>query len=250
MIQPRPAEPESVRGTASYLDILSRIHERLEPRRYLEIGVRHGRSLALARCPALGLDPAPEIRVSLGPDARVISETSDDYFLTHGLTAPEERPDLVFIDGMHRIEYVLRDLNNVERRALPTTLVVIDDIFPNHPRQADRDRSTRVWTGDVWKILPILRDHRPELQCAALDTSPTGLLLVAGLDPDSPGNRANHDKLLGSWQRPLDPPPAILERHRALEPGCELVDAWLDALRDLRATQPTPAIVREALATR
>ena len=41
-----------------YLDFLARLHAAVRPGAYLEIGVRHGDSLALAECPALGVDPA------------------------------------------------------------------------------------------------------------------------------------------------------------------------------------------------
>ena len=51
----------------SYLELLSELHRVLEPRSYLEVGVRHGKSLELASCPAVGVDPVPELTVELGP---------------------------------------------------------------------------------------------------------------------------------------------------------------------------------------
>ncbi len=66
-------------------------------------------------------------------------------------------PDLCFIDGMHLFEYALRDFMNVERCAAPGAIVVIDDIFPNHPAQGQRERRTRAWTGDVWRLVETLR---------------------------------------------------------------------------------------------
>lgn len=92
-------------------------------------------------------------------------------------------PDLMFIDGMHLSEFTLRDFINVERWASPNTRVVIDDIFANHPVQAERRRATRVWTGEVWKLHHCLSMHRPDLLLLVLDAEPTdrptGLLLVA-----------------------------------------------------------------------
>jgi hypothetical protein len=61
-------------------------------------------------------------------------------------------PDLVFIDGMQLFEFALRDLINVERHAAPQTLVAIDDIYPCHPTQAERQRRSGAWTGDIWKV--------------------------------------------------------------------------------------------------
>ncbi|MCH5372913.1 MAG: methyltransferase domain-containing protein, partial [Planctomycetes bacterium] len=142
------AEEEAVGGTADYLDLLRTVHKQLQPELYLEIGVRHGRSLALASCPAVGVDPFPDVTAELDATAQVLETTSDDFFREHAGDVLGEAPDLVFIDGMHLFEYALRDFMQVERLSSPTTLVVVDDIYPNHPRQAARDRSTRVWCGD------------------------------------------------------------------------------------------------------
>ena len=62
-----------------YPDFLSRLHEAVDPAGYVEIGLRHGDSLALARCPALGVDPA-SMRVPLGDTVTLPEETSDELF--------------------------------------------------------------------------------------------------------------------------------------------------------------------------
>jgi hypothetical protein len=41
------------------------------------------------------------------------------------------------------------------------------------------------WAGDVWRILPILKKFRPDLQIVTLDCHPTGLVLCSNLDPSS-----------------------------------------------------------------
>src|SRR5439155_1870694 len=172
------AAAERVSGVVPYLDVLRQVHEELDPRTYLEVGVRAGSSLALARCPAIGIDPVPEVPVAL-PAARVIISTSDAYFESPQDVGPI---DFAFIDGMHLFEYGLRDFMHIEERSSPTTLVAIDDIYPNHPRQAARSRSTRIWTGDIWKLMVCLKERRRDLLLLPLDSSPTGILLVAGLD--------------------------------------------------------------------
>ena len=57
-----------------YLDFLRGLHEAVRPRAYLEIGLRHGDSLALADCPALGVDPAYNLRVELGDNVQLLRE--------------------------------------------------------------------------------------------------------------------------------------------------------------------------------
>jgi len=177
-------EAEVARGAQFYRDTLRAIHARRQPRVYLEIGVRHGFSLALADAPiTLGIDPLPELRTQLAGNARVLAQTSDAFFADAAAALLTQPIDLAFIDGMHLFEFALRDFMNVERFASPRGVVVLDDVFPNHPLQAARERQSGVWTGDVWKILPCLRKYRPELSLILLDASPTGLLVVTGLDP-------------------------------------------------------------------
>src|SRR3954454_16373450 len=143
-----------------YLEFLERLHAVLEPTTYLEIGVRHGDSLALARCPAVGVDPGYNLRVELGPQATLYGETSDEYFRRRDALAPI---GLAFIDGMHLVEYALSDFIGVEKRAHWTSVVVLDDMLPRVAREASRHRRTRAWTGDVYKLSAILAEWRPDL---------------------------------------------------------------------------------------
>jgi hypothetical protein len=136
---------------------------------------------------------------------------------------------------MHLFEYALRDLMHAERHAVPTTLVVIDDIFPNHPRQATRERQTQVWTGDVWKLHRCLRETRPDLFLLALDTHPTGLLLVAGLDRSNRVLWDGYNPLVRQyWELDAVPPAGVLRREGALDPASPLVAATFRLLRDLK----------------
>lgn len=241
-------DEEHVSGMASYLDVLSQIHETLRPARYLEIGVRHGRSLALAQGQALGVDPAPDIQVALGAEAEVLAMSSDAFFDDEAATRLAQAPDLVFIDGMHLFEFALRDFMSVERYSAPLTLVLIDDIFPNHPRQAQRARETRVWTGDVWKLLLCLRQARPDLLLLPLDTNPTGTLLVLGLDAENrvlwDGYNALVRQYRDSMTQPV--PDEILTRDPAVDPRSGVLEAILRVIADLSTKSCTPSAVIEA----
>jgi hypothetical protein len=78
---------------------------------------------------------------------------------------------------------VLRDFANVERWASPDTVVVLHDCLPVDEVSAARERTTSLWTGDVWKVVPVLRDYRPDLRLTVIGASPSGLVVVEGLDP-------------------------------------------------------------------
>jgi hypothetical protein len=218
-----------------YLGFLEGVHERLAPRSYLEIGVRFGNSLALARSPSVGIDPAHEIRCDLREDATLFRETSDEFFARPDPLAPlGGPPGLAFIDGMHLVEYALRDFVNVERHAHWSTVVVFDDVLPRREVEAARERRTRAWAGDVYKMVGILARHRPDLLCLRIDAEPTGVMLVLGLDPDSAALDDRYERIVAKADVP-DPqsvPRKLLERRDALDPDAVLGASFWDVLRD------------------
>lgn len=234
-------EAESGRGDIWYLDVLKSIQEAIRPGSYLEIGVQSGKSLALASCPAIGVDPDPHLKVQLGENARVVETTSDLFFEERAQALLDTPPDLVFIDGMHLFENALNDFMHVERLATTTTLAILDDMFPAHPLQAARERQTVAWTGDVWKIYRCLSELRPDLFLLPLDTRPTGMLLVAGLDAGNSVLWSRYNYAVRQYRDrvPEQPPAEVLQRHGALTPDDQRVREVLDTLRK-RRTEPLP----------
>jgi SAM-dependent methyltransferase len=237
---PSPVEAEEeARGAVPYLDVLRHLHEILEPDPYLEIGVRRGHSLRCAKGRAIAVDPWPDVAEPLGENVQMWRETSDWFFELHAAESLRQEPDLAFIDGMHRIEFALRDFMNVEKHSHPGTVAVFDDVFPNHPAQASRERRTLVWTGDVWKIVPVLRRYRPELTLIPIDAHPAGLLIVLGLDRENRVLRAKYNPLVSELiGMPSEPPQEFIERR-----GCRsaLDRATVELLAAIRATRGSEA---------
>lgn len=213
-----------------YLDFLRRVHELLSAPPYLEIGVRHGDSLALAGGPAVGVDPAFELRVALPDSVRLFTETSDEYFDRPEPLEPlgGRRVGLSFIDGMHLAEFALRDFINVELHASRCGAIVFDDMLPRSADEAARERHTRAWTGDVFKLLGILARHRPDLICLRIGTEPTGLLLVLGLDPGNHVLSEHYDAIVREVvvPDPQEVPREVLERRGVLDPQAVLDAAF------------------------
>lgn len=225
------AQEEVTGGSAPYLDVLARLHTELAPAYYVEIGVRSGNSLALARGRATGVDPAPRVDVFLRPRTEIVQSTSDAYF-ARGLAV---HPDFAFIDGMHWFEYALRDFMYIERDAAPGAVVAIDDVFPNHAAQAERDRRTSVWTGDVWRLADILRTWRPDLFLLPIDTSPTGLLLVAGLDPTNRVLWDSYNAITRTAFAALAPSPRVIAREGTVAPDSATLRRAIETLKAVRA---------------
>jgi hypothetical protein len=200
----------------NYVEVLARIQRHLRPRTYLEIGVETGLSmrLTLPETRAIGIDPQPKLSEPLAPHVRFFQQTSDDFFAQHDVRAELGGlpVDLAFIDGMHLFDYALRDFINVERWCTPASTVIIDDCFPMDRRTAQRNRTTAFWTGDVWKLVVLLKKYRPDLAIHTVATPPTGMCIVRKLDPASIFLADNLPKLVDEFMA-LDY--SFLEKDRA-----------------------------------
>jgi hypothetical protein len=221
-----------------YLDFIARVHAALQPRTYLEVGVRNGDSLSLSRCPSVGIDPGFEIRCGLSAPTRLYRVTSDEYFATLRGGGPfgSAPIDLAFVDGMHLFEFALRDFANIERWSAWSTVVVFDDVLPRSVDEAARMRHTNAWTGDIFKVQQVLRAVRPDLTMILVDAEPTGLLLVLGLDPLNLELAENLDEIAGRYgaEDPQDVPAEVLDRSFALEPNRALSLPVWDDIRSKR----------------
>lgn len=197
---------------AGYLKLLRRLHALQRPRSYLEIGTAAGKTLALARCASIAIDPrfrlAYDVRAGK-PACHLFETTSDAFFAAHSPSALFGGPvDLAFIDGMHHFEFALRDFINIEPHCRPDSLIVLHDCLPVDDHMARRDPRDRAraahahypnaWAGDTWKALWILRRYRPDLGIFAFDAPPSGLVVVTRLDPASGLLRQRYDELVAA----------------------------------------------------
>lgn len=173
-----------------YREVMRAVHRALSPRTYLEIGVETGGTLALATSArrAVGVDPADyPLEQALPAGATVVRETSDAFFAgrTRESVFGDDTVDLAFIDGMHLFEFALRDFANVERWCSPDGTVILHDCVPLAPVAAERERRTRFWVGDTYKLVWALARHRPDLKLRTVLTPPSGLVVIRNLDPGS-----------------------------------------------------------------
>lgn len=222
--------------------LLRSLHERLRPRTYFEIGVRKGRSLTLSRVPSVGIDPFFVLSRELHCDVHLVRTTSDEFFARRHPFAHFEQPvvDLAFIDGMHLAEFALRDFINTERHCHAASVIVIDDVLPRTVVEGGRGRVGEAdggaWAGDVYKVIDVLRRHRPDLVVLELDTRPTGTLVVLLPDPSDTTLAEEYDAVVPELVVP-DPqavPDWALERSRAIDPRMLLDAPIWGAIREAR----------------
>src|SRR5437764_653857 len=133
--------------------------------------------------------PAFQVGQELVAPVSLLRSTSDEYFAR--LEAEGTPPfgglpiDFAYIDGMHLLEYALRDFIGVEQYSARSSVVAFDDVLPRNVEEAARDRHVMPWTGDVFRIPLVLTEHRPDLVVLSIDTKPAGTLLVTGLDSEN-----------------------------------------------------------------
>jgi hypothetical protein len=179
----------SPHGGVDYLEFIKQLATALRPRAYLEIGTYTGDSVLQVPCDALCIDPHFEISRNVLQRRRrsfFFQMPSDEFFRDHSVeTFLPEGVDMIFLDGLHHFEATLRDFINVERAAHRRTVAMIHDCLPTSLDMATRPVKPLMWTGDVWRLLPIFKKYRPDLRVAAVDCEPTGLIVCTGLDPRS-----------------------------------------------------------------
>lgn len=196
-----------------YTEMLKTMVSQSGARVYLEIGVETGKNLSNIVCEkAIGVDPAFALNCNVmnGKLETVLHQcTSDDFFK---MRVHDNKIDFAFLDGLHLYEYLLRDFFNTERAAHSQSIIVIHDCMPLNHRMAGRDVQETIridveakhygwWTGDVWKIVPILQKYRPDLSLTFLDCPPTGLLVVQNLDPTSKVLESSYDAIVEEFDQ-------------------------------------------------
>lgn len=189
-----------------YRHFLDALHAGLRFDWYLEIGSQTGRSLAKSRSPSIAVDPRFRLKYDVAAGKthlHLYQTTSDDFFAAGHLKALKARPSFSFLDGMHLFEFLLRDFMHTEAAGTPQSVIALHDCVPFDLGMTTRDLDNLPqgpWTGDVWKLIPILQEYRPDLKLEVLDCFPTGLVVVSNL---SPGNRTlprNYDKIIAAYQ--------------------------------------------------
>ncbi len=190
---------------AHYLEVLETIHNIIKPDWYLEVGISHGGSLEKSRAKTIAVDPKLSIHTKALqplPEIHLFQMTSDDFFAAKKVGQLTSKIDLAFLDGMHRFEFLLRDFMNTEQLCSGQSTIILHDCVPISAPASERHwdhKKTSAWTGDVWKLVPILKKYRPDLDIQVLDCPPSGLTVISNLDPLSTVLTKNYDKIVDEF---------------------------------------------------
>jgi hypothetical protein len=150
-------------------DIINQLIKTYNYHSYLEIGYGNGYTFHKIKAPTkVGVDAGHG--TPLG-DKTVVRLRSEDYFKM----AKEQgvsKYDIIFIDGSHLCEDVIKDLSSALEFLNEEGSIVMHDCSPPNIYYQERSQSPHVpgWTGDVWKAFVKFRASRPDLEMCVVDT--------------------------------------------------------------------------------
>jgi len=150
-------------------------------RSYLEIGVNRGGTFRSVNVRSkVAVDPVFLFDYQkLGTEHVKFHEVTSDYYFSN-IVQPEEKFDLIFLDGLHTFEQTYRDFCASLAHAHDKTIWIIDDVAPVSWASSSKEQhqlSARLvrrltmdkrqhWMGDVFKCVLAIHDFFPQFSYA------------------------------------------------------------------------------------
>jgi hypothetical protein len=140
-------------------DIINTLIKKFNFKTYLEVGTRNrADNFNNIIC---------EHKVCLDPDPNAKADhilTSDEYFSQY-----KDKFDIIFIDGLHLEDQVLKDIENSLECLNPGGYIVCHDCLPETFLQQTEYNMGGFWTGTSWKAFARYRMTHPELTMFTVD---------------------------------------------------------------------------------
>ena len=148
-------------------DIINNFIQKLGYNNYLEIGTQNpnGNFNHINIKNKYSVEPFPPSELSANDYSFV--GTSDQYF---DFISPDTKFDIIFIDGLHHSNQVLKDIENALNHLSDNGTIVCHDCLPTTEKMQERNDHGGEWTGDVWKAIAELRVERIDLDIKVVDT--------------------------------------------------------------------------------
>ena len=143
-------------------DIINAFIQKYGYKSYLEVGTQDPTSNfnKIEIQHKVSIDPFPRGEVTF-------VGTSDEYFES---ISEDVKYDIIFIDGLHHNDQVLKDIENSLNHLSNTGIIVCHDCLPTTEHMQERNDHGGVWLGDVWKAIAELRVERIDLDIKVIDT--------------------------------------------------------------------------------
>lgn len=147
------------------IDIIQKYIYKYKYTSYLEIGVQAGHCFRAIHCNyKVGVDPDPT-------SAATIHKTSDEFFAELQKKKEWETFDIIFIDGLHHADQVVKDIANAWLHLSDGGVILMHDCKPTTEFMQQIPLTTQVeWTGDTWKAFVQFRQDRDDMEMFVIDT--------------------------------------------------------------------------------
>jgi len=148
-------------------DIINNFIQKFGYKSYLEIGTQNpnGNFNQIDIKNKYSVEPFPPSGLNANDYSFV--GTSDQYF---DFISPDTKFDIIFIDGLHHYQQVLKDIENSLNHLSENGTIVCHDCLPTTEKMQERDDHGGEWTGDVWKAIAKLRIETIDLDIKVVDT--------------------------------------------------------------------------------
>ena len=137
-------------------EIINKIIKKKKYKTYLEIGCQADVNFSKIQIDKrIGVDPH---------DGGTHRMTSDIFFQNNN-----DSLDIIFIDGLHEYEQVLRDIKNSVKFLNKDGIIVVHDCLPSKIWHQTIPQTHSSWNGDVWKAIVECRtfDYLDTYTCIA-----------------------------------------------------------------------------------
>jgi hypothetical protein len=151
-------------GVKNRAQLIQYLINKFSLKSYLEIGIQHRYTFDKINCETkIGVDPNLNLGI-VHPGEFLYRTTSDEFFEQNNRIF-----DIVFIDGLHLCEQVIKDVINSLNVLSEGGFVVLHDCLPKCAEMCERHPVIPEWTGDVWKAVVWFRFVFPDISCCILD---------------------------------------------------------------------------------
>ncbi len=171
------------------MTLLKRLTKVLRPDWLLELGRGRASILTATQANLVSVANMGNIEAN-GKQIHVLNQTPVEFFASGFAERNSLRFDLAVLHGRERFETLLHEFVHLEELMNENGLIVLTESFP---------KTVTDNVGEIWKLLKVLRTHRPDLETLCTNAHPNGVAIVRGCDPSNLVLRQKFAKLIAEY---------------------------------------------------